>query len=53
MMIKRFIIKEKKLVQLKNPIDNTSKFEHYEDYLEYVKANDFFYKKRKQNFTWK
>lgn len=42
----RFIIKENKLVQLKNPIDNTSKFEHYEDYLEYIKANDFFYKNK-------
>ena len=42
----RFIIKGNKLVQLKNPIDNTSKFEHYEDYLEYVKANDFFYKNK-------
>ena len=42
----RFIIKENKLVQLKNPIDNISKFEHYEDYLEYIKANDFFYKNK-------
>ena len=52
----RFIIKGNKLVQLKNPIDNTSKFEHYEDYLEYVKANDFFYKnkflKEKINFPY-
>ena len=42
----RFIIKGNKLVQLKNPIDNTSKFEHYEDYLEYVNTNDFFYKNK-------
>ena len=42
----RFIIKENKLVQLKNPIDNISKFEHYEDYLEHIKANDFFYKNK-------
>ena len=52
----RFIIKGNKLVQLKNPIDSTSKFEHYEDYLEYVKANDFFYKnkflKEKINFPY-
>ena len=52
----RFIIKGNKLVQLKNPIDSTSKFEHYEDYLEYAKANDFFYKnkflKEKINFPY-
>jgi len=39
----RFDIKDGKLFYIKNIIDNRSKFDHYKDYIDQIRANDYFY----------
>lgn len=42
----RFILKNEILELLKNPIDDKTKFINYRDYINEIKKNDFFYKKK-------
>ena len=42
----RFILKNEILELLKNPIDDKTKFIDYRDYINEIKKNDFFYKKK-------
>ncbi|NDF27340.1 MAG: hypothetical protein EB153_07300 [Nitrosopumilaceae archaeon] len=42
----RFVIKNEKLVLIKNIIDEESKFRSYERFLPEIKKNDFFYKNK-------
>ena len=42
----RFILKNEILELLKNPIDDKTKFVDYRDYIDEIKKNDFFYKKK-------
>jgi len=42
----RFKIEENKLVLINNIINEESKFHNYEDYLDEIKKNDFFYKNK-------
>ena len=42
----RFIIKNNQLQLIQNPIDDESKFFKYENYLEQIKENDFFYRNK-------
>lgn len=42
----RFELKNEKLVLLKNIIDEPEKFSNYENYLEILKKNDYFYDKK-------
>ena len=42
----RFIIKDNQLQLIQNPIDETLKFHKFENYLDYIKENDFFYKNK-------
>jgi len=39
----RFDLKGNELILLKNSIDDESKFAHYQDYIEEIKKNDYFY----------
>ena len=49
----RFKIHKNKLELLKNPIDTEGKFSKYNEYLDYIQENDFFYKAkfRKEKIT--
>ena len=42
----RFIMKNNQLQLIQNPIDDKSKFFKYENYLEKIRENDFFYRKK-------
>jgi hypothetical protein len=42
----RFILSENKLELIKNPINEKSKFEQYEKYLDEIKKYDYFYNKK-------
>ena len=42
----RFIIKDNQLQLIQNPIDEILKFHKFENYLDYIKENDFFYKNK-------
>ncbi len=42
----RFIVKNNQLQLIQNPIDDKSKFCKYENYLEKIRENDFFYRKK-------
>ena len=42
----RFVIVDDKLTLLKNPIDSSSKFELFTEYLDHIQQNDFFYKNK-------
>ena len=42
----RFIIKNNQLELIQNPIDEESKFHKFENYLDHIKENDFFYKNK-------
>ncbi len=39
----RFVLKNDKLELKKNPIDNESKFSNYQEYIDEIRSNDFFY----------
>ena len=42
----RFVLKNDKLELKKNPIDNESKFFKYQEYIDEIRRNDFFYRKK-------
>ena len=42
----RFVLKNDKLELKKNPIDNESKFFKYQEYIDEIRHNDFFYRKK-------
>ena len=52
----RFVLKNNSLELKKNPIDNESKFYKYQEYIDEIRANDFFYenkfKKEKISFPY-
>ena len=42
----RFILEDNRLSLISNPIDDESKFEDYQKYLEKIRAHDYFYKNK-------
>jgi len=44
----RFVIKNGKLMLIKNPIDTSNKFFEFQKFLPYIRKNDFFYKNKFQ-----
>ena len=42
----RFVLKNNKLKLIQNPIDDESKFYRYHDFLDEIRNNDFFYRKK-------